>query len=151
MAVRPATTPAITNDRMTAGPASGTALERITKMPVPIVAPTPNIVSWNSPIVRASSPVSVSVPVSAVIALTGLRRMTCCSRFASPRTDAIAPPGRYHPPTPARTFLHAAPRRNRRGHNFSTRRLESLRLDVGARAREDDGHGRADGVPARHL
>ena len=46
-------------------------------MPVPIVAPTPNIESWNSPIERSSSPPPVSVPVSAVISLTGLRRSAC--------------------------------------------------------------------------
>ena len=44
--------PAITNDTITAGPASGTAAERTKKMPVPIVAPTPNIASWKVPIVR---------------------------------------------------------------------------------------------------
>src|SRR5690349_18232999 len=48
------------------------------KMPVPIVAPTPNSVSWNNPIERASSPCVESVPASAVIAVTGLRRSTCC-------------------------------------------------------------------------
>jgi hypothetical protein len=45
MAVSPATVPAITNDRMTAGPPIGTACVRTMKMPVPIVAPTPNSVS----------------------------------------------------------------------------------------------------------
>src|SRR5829696_5990388 len=50
------------------------------KMPVPIVAPMPNIDSWKSPIERASSPFSVSVPVSAVIAVTGLRRRICSSK-----------------------------------------------------------------------
>ena len=44
--------PASTNDRTTAGPASGTASDRTKKMPVPTVAPTPNIVSWNTPMVR---------------------------------------------------------------------------------------------------
>src|SRR3954454_709622 len=78
MAVRPATTPAITNDRITAGPAVGTASVRITKMPVPIVAPTPNSVSWNRPIVRASSPPPVSAPVSADMTPTGFRRNSFC-------------------------------------------------------------------------
>ena len=54
-------------------------------MPVPIVAPMPNIESWNSPIDRDSSPSPVSVPLSAAIAATGLRRRTCS------RSDAIAP------------------------------------------------------------
>ena len=33
-------------------------------MPVPMVAPMPIVVSWNSPIERSSSPPPVSVPVS---------------------------------------------------------------------------------------
>src|SRR5690349_13963827 len=37
------------NDTITAGPASGTASCSTKKMPVPTVAPTPNIVSWNVP------------------------------------------------------------------------------------------------------
>ena len=78
MAVRPATTPATTNEMMTAGPASGTATVSTMKMPVPIVAPMPNSESWKSPIVRASSPSPVSVPVSSVITVTGLRRQICC-------------------------------------------------------------------------
>ena len=78
MAVRPATTPANTNDRITAGPPIGTAAVSTMKMPVPMVAPMPNIESWNSPIERFSSPPSVSVPDSSVIAVTGLRRETCC-------------------------------------------------------------------------
>ena len=40
---------------MTAGPAVGTVTASTKKMPVPMVAPTPNIVNWNTPIVRASS------------------------------------------------------------------------------------------------
>ena len=59
---------------MTAGPATGAASLRMKKMPVPIVAPMPNVDSWNSPIQRASSPPSVSAPVSAVMTLTDLRR-----------------------------------------------------------------------------
>src|SRR3954452_2917567 len=86
MAVSPATTPAKTNDTMTAGPATGTAAVRTMKMPVPIVAPIPNIESWNKPIERASSPVPVSVPVSSVIAVTGLRRRT------SRHSDVPPPP-----------------------------------------------------------
>jgi hypothetical protein len=42
MAVRPATVPAKTKDRITAGPPIGTACVSTMKMPVPIVAPTPN-------------------------------------------------------------------------------------------------------------
>ena len=57
----------MTNDTMTAGPPTGTAIVSTMKMPVPIVAPMPNIESWNSPIERASSPSPVSVPASAVI------------------------------------------------------------------------------------
>ena len=34
------------------------------KMPVPMVAPTPNMESWKSPMVRASSLLSESAPVS---------------------------------------------------------------------------------------
>jgi hypothetical protein len=54
------------------------------KMPVPIVAPTPNIVSENSPIDRFSSPVSVAAPVSATNADTGLRRSSAV------RNDALS-------------------------------------------------------------
>ena len=44
--------PAMTNASTTAGPASGTAEDMTKKMPVPIVAPTPDIVSWKVPIDR---------------------------------------------------------------------------------------------------
>lgn len=37
---------------MTAGPASGTAWDMTKKMPVPIVDPTPNMVSWKVPMPR---------------------------------------------------------------------------------------------------
>ena len=59
---------------MTAGPASGTAAVSMMKIPVPIVAPTPNIVSWNKPIERLSSPPSASDPVSVTNASTGFLR-----------------------------------------------------------------------------
>ena len=39
---------------ITAGPASGTAEDSTKKMPVPTVAPTPNIISWKVPMVRFS-------------------------------------------------------------------------------------------------
>ena len=38
-----------------AGPASGTASWRTKKMPVPTVAPTPNIISWKVPKLRLRS------------------------------------------------------------------------------------------------
>ena len=47
--------PAITNEIITAGPASAPPADSTKKMPVPTVAPTPNIVSWNVPIVRFRS------------------------------------------------------------------------------------------------
>jgi len=40
------------NDTITPGPASGTAVDSTKKMPVPTVAPTPNIVSWKVPMLR---------------------------------------------------------------------------------------------------
>ena len=46
-------------------------------MPVPIVAPTPNIESWKRPIVLFSSLSPESDPVSADISGTGLRRKSC--------------------------------------------------------------------------
>ena len=49
-------------------------------MPVPMVAPTPNMESWKSPIERASSLLPESVPVSADISGTGLRRNSCCAK-----------------------------------------------------------------------
>jgi hypothetical protein len=45
MAESPAAMPAMTNEISTAGTASGTACCSTMKMPVPTVAPTPNIVS----------------------------------------------------------------------------------------------------------
>src|SRR5688500_13243011 len=61
---------------MTAGPASGTASVSMMKIPVPIVAPTPNMVSWNRPIERLSSPPSASGAVSVTNASTGFLRNT---------------------------------------------------------------------------
>ena len=61
--------PARMKETMTAGPASGTACPSTKKMPVPIVAPTPNIVSWNVPIVR-----SRRGPCGLALSPTGLRR-----------------------------------------------------------------------------
>ena len=94
MAVSPATTPAIANDQTTAGPAIGTASVSTMKIPVPMVAPMPNRDSWNSPMVRASSPPPESAPVSSAIMVTGLRRRNCrpnVGRLAGPSdTDAIA-------------------------------------------------------------
>src|SRR5690606_7550549 len=52
MAVSPATTPAKTNDQITAGPAMGTASDSTKKIPVPIVAPIPIAESGRSPMVR---------------------------------------------------------------------------------------------------
>ncbi len=40
---------------MTAGPASGIDSLSTKKMPVPMVAPTPNIMSWKVPRLRLSS------------------------------------------------------------------------------------------------
>ena len=44
--------PAMMNETTTEGPAMGAASWRTKKMPVPTVAPTPNIVSWKVPMVR---------------------------------------------------------------------------------------------------
>ncbi len=44
---------------------------------MPIVAPTPNMDTWKSPIVLSSSLAPVSVPLSAAISGTGLRRKSC--------------------------------------------------------------------------
>jgi hypothetical protein len=75
--------PAITNATTTAGPASGTADDSTKKMPVPTVAPTPNIVSWNVPMDRGRcspcSPAACWPPVDR----TGLRRSS----------SARSPPG----------------------------------------------------------
>ena len=52
-------TAARTNDRMTAGPAMPAPSPMTTKMPVPMMAPTPIAVSWVAPTARLSScPVS---------------------------------------------------------------------------------------------
>jgi hypothetical protein len=63
--------PAITNEISTAGPAFGTACCSTMKIPVPTVAPTPNIVSWNVPILRlrwSEAPWATGAP------MTGRRR-----------------------------------------------------------------------------
>src|SRR5215217_7483887 len=112
MAVSPATTPAKTNDTMTAGPATGTAAVRTMKIPVPIVAPIPNIESWNKPIERASSPVPVSVPVSSVIAATGLRRETSRHSDVSPPPTVVM----RSPPLVAPTLADRGRPGNRGGH-----------------------------------
>ena len=60
----------------TAGPASGTASCRTKKMPVPTVAPTPNIVSWKVPKLRSSSGPECGPFCSRI----GLRRFSCLPR-----------------------------------------------------------------------
>ena len=78
------------------GPPTGTACVRTMKMPVPIVAPTPNSVSWNSPMVRGSSPPSaVGARSRRSSRVTGLRRRTCSRR------DEAVPPGRLAMPRPS--------------------------------------------------
>ena len=44
--------PAMMNETITPGPASGTAWDSTKKIPVPTVEPTPNMVSWNVPKLR---------------------------------------------------------------------------------------------------
>lgn len=70
-----AVSPAITKERVTAGPALGTASPRTTKMPVPSVAPMLIIVSCHSPSDRRSDPPS-PCPPSATRRSTGLRRIS---------------------------------------------------------------------------
>jgi hypothetical protein len=48
-------TPASTNDRITAGPASATPTPTTMKMPVPMIAPTPSAVRSSAPTDRLSS------------------------------------------------------------------------------------------------
>ena len=79
--------PASTNEKMTAGPASGTASVKTMKMPVPMVAPTPNIVSWNRPMERSSSPPSASGFVSVTKASTGF----FLNRPCPPADPALTP------------------------------------------------------------
>ena len=70
--------PAMMNEIITAGPASGTAAVSTKKMPVPTVAPTPNIVNWNVPIVRcrwSAAPWATGAPI------TGRRRRICSDRL----------------------------------------------------------------------
>ena len=70
--------PAMMNEMITAGPASGTAADSTKKMPVPTVAPTPNIVSWKVPMVRcrwSAAPWATGAPI------TGRRRNICSERL----------------------------------------------------------------------
>ena len=63
-------------------------------MPVPMVAPTPNMESWKSPMVRASSLLSESAPLSAVISGTGFLRNSCCVNDAMTASPGVPTPGR---------------------------------------------------------
>ena len=66
------------NETITPGPASGTACESTKKMPVPIVEPTPNMVSWNVPKLRlrwSAAPCATGAP------MTGRRRSICSLRL----------------------------------------------------------------------
>ena len=70
--------PAMMNETMTLGPASGTAWDSTKKMPVPTVEPTPNMVSWNVPILRlrwSADPYATGAPT------TGRRRSICSVRL----------------------------------------------------------------------
>ena len=63
---------------ITLGPAFGTAWDSTKKMPVPTVAPTPNMVSWNVPIERlrfSEAPCATGAP------MTGRRRSICSVRL----------------------------------------------------------------------
>lgn len=55
-AMSAAVIPAMTKGTVIAGPAPGTAVVAAAKIPIPTVAPTPNMVSWNRPLLRASTP-----------------------------------------------------------------------------------------------
>jgi biotin carboxylase len=104
------------------------------------VAPTPNSVSWKSPIVRLSSPPpSVSVPVSSVMTPTGLRR----SNFSrsdggavgvGPVTAAI---NSSSSSIPAETLSHRSRTGNRHMHQLLRATLDTGRLDAPAPGRED--------------
>ncbi|BDM69742.1 hypothetical protein HEK616_32290 [Streptomyces nigrescens] len=65
---------AMTKDTITAGPASGTAESSAKKMPVPMVAPIPIIVSWKSPTVRRSPP----APCESVVKVCNGLRLSIC-------------------------------------------------------------------------
>ncbi|MGI3781112.1 MAG: hypothetical protein ACRYG2_10075 [Janthinobacterium lividum] len=91
---------------MTAGPASGTAWPSTKKMPVPIVAPTPNIVSWNVPIVRSSRG-----PCGSALSPTGLRR------HSSPRNPVLT----------VEVLIRLPPEVVAPGHPGSVRRSRSTR------------------------
>src|SRR3954454_20926163 len=68
--------PATMNETMTAGPLSGTASWSTKKMPVPTVAPTPNIISWKVPKLRFRSGPSWPPRGGRI----GLRRVSCPPR-----------------------------------------------------------------------
>ena len=63
---------------ITLGPAFGTAWESTKKMPVPTVHPTPNMVSWKTPMDRlrfSEAPCATGAPI------TGRRRSICSVRL----------------------------------------------------------------------
>ncbi|CFR91668.1 Uncharacterised protein [Mycobacterium tuberculosis] len=70
--------PAMMNETITPGPASGTAWASTKKMPVPIVAPTPNMVSWKVPKLRLRFP---DAPDATGAPLTGRRRSISSRRL----------------------------------------------------------------------
>ncbi len=63
--------PPMTNDQITAGPATGTACDRMKKIPVPSVPPTPIMVSEKRPMLRLRCPSSDAVVV------VGFLRSSC--------------------------------------------------------------------------
>src|ERR1700739_3882073 len=63
---------AIRKDRITDGPALGTASTIVKKIPVPMVAPTPIMVRENRPIDRVSPPVAWGSAETAACCSTGL-------------------------------------------------------------------------------
>ncbi|BCW51168.1 hypothetical protein StoSoilB13_35100 (plasmid) [Arthrobacter sp. StoSoilB13] len=72
-----------------AGPASGTDSPRITRMPVPSVAPTLIMVSCRTPKLRTSGVPLSPVPASLTICPIGLRRRSWAPRLGLAMLAAV--------------------------------------------------------------
>ena len=120
-------------------------------MPVPMVAPTPNIDSWKSPIERASSLLPVSLPVSSSISTTGLRRNSFWlseDMAASYRYHLVAlTQGSDSPGSAARSRPASRQRYRQSGIHAMSRAVKSAQVSRRTTSRDRPSRGEHDGDP----